>query len=86
MPDDLNQTVGLSRGLRTTELRVSHLTAANLRSWRHHVQSQRVLGPKINVRGATDVALHSHPINVHDVLFGIGENGLLPDHSLDLVS
>lgn len=32
--------------------------------------------------GATDVALHSHAINVHGVLFGIGENGLLPDRSL----
>lgn len=36
LPDDLNQTVGAPLRLRTRELRVSHLTDANLRSWRHH--------------------------------------------------
>jgi hypothetical protein len=35
LPDDLNHTVGVSRCIRT-EVRVSHLTAANHRSWRHH--------------------------------------------------
>jgi hypothetical protein len=64
------------------KVRVSHLTAANHRSWRHRLESQRALVPKINVTGATGVAVHSHPINIHGVLFGIGENGLLPDHSL----